>query len=58
METDYALVFLIEFLPDRCQLLAFKLVTSTERHRSAARISAPNISLRMGFSPKRRSRWE
>ena len=25
METDYGLVFLIEFLPDRCQLPAFKL---------------------------------
>jgi hypothetical protein len=25
METDYGLVFLIEFLTDRCQLPAFKL---------------------------------
>ena len=25
MKTDYGLVFLIEFLPDRCQLSAFKV---------------------------------
>ncbi len=45
------LVFLIECLFDRCELTPFELGALIDFHRSAARMSAPNISFKTARSP-------